>query len=158
MPWVTRQRSRSKILFSLFYGWIFVIRHVAGFSPLLTSFFWSRTYNPRGRRSKGRRSKDIQILRVSHVILSCADQASCRKFLFSSHLHIIILEDEDGVRFLFFGLLIIFEDGIARLAPIFVNTARKLDDGDLAVLFMAWSIGDATTPYVRILPAAFFSL
>jgi hypothetical protein len=104
-------------------------------------FFLSRTYNPRGRRSK-----DIQIL-----------FASCRKFLFSSHLH-IILEDEDGARFLFFGLLIIFEDGIARLAPIFVNMARKLDDGDLAVFFMAWSIGDTTTLYVRILPSAFFSL
>ena len=38
-----------------------------------------------------------------------------------------------------------------------LNVVRKLDDGDFVVVFVTWSIGDATTPYVRILPS-FFSL
>jgi len=49
--------------------------------------------------------------------------------------------------------LIILEDGIAKLAPIFVNVSRKLDPRDLAVVYVAWSTGDMTTPYVRILPS-----
>jgi len=87
-----------------------------------THFFW-RTYNPRALLEDG---VDI---RVSHVMLSCADQHYSRHVRLpsgSSHFH-IILENEDGARFLFLGPLIIFEDGAARLAPIFVNVARKLE-------------------------------
>ena len=81
-----------------------------------------------------------------------------RGFLLSSHLHSTYNprgRRRRGVSF-FFGPLIIFEDGVARLAPIFVNVAQKLDDGGLAVFFVAWSIGDTTTPYIRILPSSFF--
>ena len=42
---------------------------------------------------------------------------------------------------------------------IFVNVSWKLGPGDLAVVYVAWSTGDTTTPYVRILPSPpFFSL
>jgi hypothetical protein len=58
----------------LFYGWIFVIRHVAGFSPLLTSFFFFFVEDGVATSPDA----DIQILRVSHVILSCANQYHIR--------------------------------------------------------------------------------